>query len=41
MATAKKAAPAKGAKCAAKGGKTTKTAKCAKCACKGGKTAKK
>jgi hypothetical protein len=39
MATAKKAAP-KGAKCAAKGGKTaTKT--CAKCAEKGGKTATK
>lgn len=40
MATAKKAAPKKGAKCAAKGGKTaTKT--CAKCAEKGGKTATK
>lgn len=39
MATAKKAAP-KGAKCAAKGGKTaTKT--CTKCAEKGGKTATK
>lgn len=36
MATAKKTAP-KGAKCAAKGGKT---AKATKCACKGGKTAK-
>lgn len=38
MATAKKAAP-KGAKCAAKGGKTD--AKGAKCAAKGGKTAAK
>lgn len=36
MATTKKS-PAKGAKCAAKGGKT---AKATKCACKGGKTAK-
>ena len=37
MATAKKTTPAKGAKCAAKGGKT---AKATKCACKGGKAKK-